>query len=186
MVQEEVEHHNLMVNIRNLARTAITARATNEDEKADIYEDFCLDLQNRAVGQIDRVIKQHMTDYSGARAQVLRARLLAIRRKVMADPFAAVAEEMEMEKHCWLLNAAQKTRFWLDRYDDLVVAWYWSFRGIMDIQAFLAHEPMIFPDAGDEQLGTKFSVVSKPSDRIDASLLKERECRARSPSQTTV
>jgi hypothetical protein len=45
---------------------------------------------------------------------------------------------------------------------------------------------MKFPDAGDEQLGTKFSVVSKPSDRIDASLLKERECRARSPSQTTV
>jgi hypothetical protein len=127
-----------------------------------------------------------MPEYKGARAQVLRARLLAIRGKIMTDPFTAVAEKMEMEKHYWLLNAAQKTRFWLDRYDDLVVAWYWSFRGIMDIQATLAHEPMKSPDVGDGQLGTEFSVVSKPSDRIDASLLKERECRARSPSQTTV
>jgi hypothetical protein len=120
-----------------------------------------------------------MTDYSGPRAQVLRARLLAIRGKIMADPLTAVAEKMEMEEHYWLLNAAQMTRFWLDRYEDLVVAWYWSFRDIMDIQATLAHEPMKFPDAGDEQLGTKFSVVSKPSNRIDASLLQQERVQGK-------
>jgi hypothetical protein len=32
MVQEEVQHHGLMVNIRNLARTAITARAAAEND----------------------------------------------------------------------------------------------------------------------------------------------------------
>jgi hypothetical protein len=60
MVQEEVEHHNLMVNIRNLARTAITARAAGEDDRADNYENFCFDLQKRAAEQIDRVIFQHI------------------------------------------------------------------------------------------------------------------------------
>jgi hypothetical protein len=60
MVQEEIEHHNLMVNIRNLARTAITARAAGEDDRADNYENFRLDIQKRAAKHIDRVISQHI------------------------------------------------------------------------------------------------------------------------------
>jgi hypothetical protein len=120
-----------------------------------------------------------MTKYKGARAQILLARLLAIRGKIMVDPFTAVAEKMEMGEHYWRPDAAQKTKFWLDRYDDLVVAWYWEYRGIMDIQATLAHKPMKSPDVGDGQLGTEFSVVSKPSDRIDASLLQRERVQGK-------
>ena len=67
-----------------------------------------------------------MIKYKGARAQVLRSRLRAIRSKVMVDLFTAVAEKMEMEEHYWLLDGKQKTTFWLGRYDELVLAWYWD------------------------------------------------------------
>jgi hypothetical protein len=60
----------------------------------------------------------------------------------MVDPFAAVAAKMDNEEHYYRLDPAQKSKFWLDRYDDLIVAWYWDFRGIMDIEATLASEPM--------------------------------------------
>ena len=44
----------------------------------------------------------------------------------MVDLFTAVAEKMEMEEHYWLLDGKQKTTFWLGRYDELVLAWYWE------------------------------------------------------------
>ena len=142
MVQEEVEHHDLMLNIRNMARVSITSRAAGDIEKANEYHDASLELRDRAAAQIDTVISKTMLEYSGARAQVLRSRLQVIRAKVMVDPFAAVAEAMDKEEPYYRLDPTQKSKFWLGRYDDLVLAWYWDFRGIMDIQATLASEPM--------------------------------------------
>jgi hypothetical protein len=78
MVQVEVEQHDLMVNIRNMARVSITSRAAGNIEKADEYNKAALEvleLCDRAAAQIDTVIGKIMLRFSGARAQVLRSRL---------------------------------------------------------------------------------------------------------------
>jgi hypothetical protein len=99
MVQEEVEHYDLMVNIRNLARVSLTSRAAGEVDKADEYRDASLELRDRALSHIDSVSHNHTKKYGGTRAQVLRSRLQAIRTKVHIDPFAAAALAPDIEEH---------------------------------------------------------------------------------------
>jgi hypothetical protein len=144
MVQEEVEHRSLMVDIRNLARVSITSRAAGNIDKANELKDESVDLRDRAIHQIDSVISKTMPNYqgAGARAQVLASRLKAIRRRVNVDQFAAAVLAPTTEEPYYRLDPAQKRVFWLSRYNELVVAWYWPYRGIMAIQATLAHEPM--------------------------------------------
>jgi hypothetical protein len=138
MIQEEVENYNLGVHIRSMARVAVASRAAGEIEKADEFQAASLELRDRAIAQIDRV--KYSRAYRGGHAQALTSRLKAVRNKIDVDPFVGLAPTVE--RVYFRLETEERRQFWLDRYDEHVVGWYWPYRGLIDIEATIAAEPM--------------------------------------------
>lgn len=138
MIQEEVENYNLGVHIRNMARVAVASRAAGEIEKADEFQAASLELRDRAIAQIDRV--RYSRAYCGGHAQALASRLKAIRNKIDVDPFINLSPTVE--RVYFRLETEERRQFWLDQYDEHVVGWYWPYRGLIDIEATIAVEPM--------------------------------------------
>lgn len=53
MIREEVEHFNLGVKIRTMARVSVIAQNAGRDVKATLFRVASLELRDRAVKQID-------------------------------------------------------------------------------------------------------------------------------------
>jgi hypothetical protein len=149
MVQENVERYDLGVNIRNLARTAMVLRLpiagesqekiTRREELANEYRAASFGLRDRAIAAINKGIADPTLE--GMRGQVLASRLMGIRTELAADPFdnpdASDKEPLYSE-----LTRNAKQNFWLGRYDENVVAWHWTLRGVVDIRETIKEEPM--------------------------------------------
>lgn len=140
MIQEEVEKYNLGVHIRNMARVAVASRAAGKIEKANKFQEASLELRDRAIAQIDRVIGERYQAYIGAHGRAFASRLRAIRNKTDVDPFIDLTPTAERVYS--RLETEERRQFWLDRYDEHVVGWYWLYRGLIDIEATIASEPM--------------------------------------------
>jgi hypothetical protein len=149
MVQENVERYDLGVNIRNLARTAMVLRLpiaggsqekiTSREELANEYRAASFGLRDRAIAAINKGIADPTLE--GMRGQVLASRLMGIRTELAADPFdnpdASDKEPLYSE-----LTRNAKQNFWLGRYDENVVAWHWTLRGVVEIRETIKEEPM--------------------------------------------
>jgi hypothetical protein len=149
MVQEAVESYDLGVHIRNLAKTATLcmqaipgetpAEMLDRQDIADEYQRAAFDLRDRALARLDILIADPTFINAAGAAQA--ARLEIIRDRFAADPFEGLDADDGMELPYSKLHNDVKKEFWLSRCDENVVAWYWQFRGVMDIRETVAHEP---------------------------------------------
>jgi len=148
MVHEAVQVHHLRGNTRNLARTAVLCRRpvrnetpaaiTRRQNIADEYESAAFDLRDRALARLDIMIADSKS--KGVDGAVRVARLQAVRAVVNTEPFLRLDAD-NLEIVYFKLNKTLKDTFWLARYDENVVTWYWAFRGVMDIRATISQEP---------------------------------------------
>lgn len=69
-------------------------------------------------------------------------RLKGVRVRFQADLFENLDIQQGMELHYSRLTKEERRAFWLARYESNVVAWYWAFRGVIDIRNTIAEEPM--------------------------------------------
>jgi hypothetical protein len=152
MVQENVESYDLGVNIRNLARTSVlyglmafpgeSQAATNRrHEIAAEYQSACYELRDRAIAHIDKHIADLATSCEGIAGLVQITRLESLRARFEANPFENL-DVLVLEVPYSRLTRNGKRKFWLARYDENIVAWYWDYRDLIDIRATIAEEPM--------------------------------------------
>jgi len=106
---------------------------------ADEYEAAAFDLRDRALARLDTMIAD--PKFKGVDGAVQVARLKAVRAVVNTDPFLRLDADY-LEIVYFKLNKTQKDTSWLAKYDESVVAWYWPFRGVMDIRATISREPL--------------------------------------------
>jgi hypothetical protein len=149
MVQEAVECHDLGVHIRNLAKTAALYRQAIPGETpaemlvrqniANEYQRAAFDLRDRALARLDILIAD--PTFINATGAAQAARLKIIRDHFAVDPFEGLNADDAMKLSYLKLHNNAKKEFWLSRYDENVVAWYWQFRGVMDILETITHEP---------------------------------------------
>jgi hypothetical protein len=133
MVQEAVECHDFGVHVRNLARTATLWRQAIPGETpaemlvrqdiANEYQRAALDLRDRALARLDILIADPTFINAAGGAQA--ARLKIIRDHFAVDPFEGLNADDDMELSYFKLHNNAKKEFWLSRYDENVVAWYW-------------------------------------------------------------
>jgi hypothetical protein len=154
MVKENVESFDLGVNIRNLARTAALCRITVPSESqaaigrrqdtASKYQVASYELRDRAIAHINEQIadlRRSTLNLSMAGA-VQISRLRSIRSRFQVDPFEDLDVQESSEVHYFERTQDERRALWLARYEMNVVAWYWAFRGVVDIQETIAEEPM--------------------------------------------
>lgn len=142
MVQEAVESHDLDVHIRNLARTSILCRRAVPGETATAvvwrekiateYQAASFDLRDRALVRLDSMII--------GKAAVQAERLKSSRERFAVDPFVGLDAD-GLELSYFKFDDTSRKALWLSCYDENVVAWYWQFRGVMDIRTTIAQEP---------------------------------------------
>lgn len=141
MIREEVEHYNLGVKIRTMARVSLIAQAAGRVEKATLFRVASLELRDRAVNQIDRRITQVLKKYPGMPGRVLRSRLNKRKVHVNVDPFRLLNPDL-LEPLYHRFQEPLKKEFWLNRYENNILAWLWPHRGVIDIHATLRGENM--------------------------------------------
>jgi len=151
MVQGNVEIHDLEVNIRNLARTAaICTVAVPSETQAAIdcrqeisakYQIAAYELRDRTVARINSQIAD-LPRLSGTAGVVQSWRLEHLRAHFQVDPFEGLDGTQAPELHYSELTKEDRRAFWLARYEENVVAWYWAFRGAINIRETIAEEPM--------------------------------------------
>jgi hypothetical protein len=152
MVQESVESYDLGVNIRDLARTAALCKVAvpgesqamidRRQEIAAEYQAASYELRDRAVAHINQQIADLPLvnmGFAGA-SQSWRLKRVCVRFQV--DPFENLDVQQGMELHYSERTKEDRRTFWLARYESNVVAWYWAFRGVVDIHETIAEEPM--------------------------------------------
>jgi len=152
MVQENVESYDLGVNIRNLARTAALCKVAvagesqamieRRQEIAAEYKTASYELRDRAVTHIDHQIANLPLINMGFAGASQYWRLKRVRVRFQADPFENLNVQQDMELHYSERTKEDRRAFWLARYEINVVAWYWAFRGVIDIHETIAEEPM--------------------------------------------
>jgi len=152
MIRDIVENYDLGVNLRNLARlTTYYERVPVGDEsqqerirRQDLaveYRTACLDLQSRTVESLTQHISEVREEGIAGLVQISRLQQLC--QLIQKDPFDFEGLDVDIkEEPYWRLVDEKKKQFWLDRYNENVVAWYWTFRGVIDIKATIAKEPM--------------------------------------------
>ena len=152
MVQENVESYDLGVNIRNLARTAALCRVAvpgesqaaidRRQEVAAEYEIASYELRDRAVAHINQQIANIPTLNVGLADTVQISRLEDIRASFQVDPFEDLDVQQGLELHYSECTKDERRTFWLARFERNVIAWYWAFRGIIDVHDTISEEPM--------------------------------------------
>jgi hypothetical protein len=141
MIREEVEHYNLGVNIRTMARISVIAQNASRDKKATLFRVASLELRNRAVKQIDHRITEVLNKYPDMAGRVLKWRLQQSKTHINVDPFHVLNENL-YEPLYHKMEEPQKVQFWLNRFANNVLGWLWPYRGVIDIFATLAIENM--------------------------------------------
>jgi hypothetical protein len=153
MVREAVEVHDLIATLRNVARVSVlckvTALAESPEQQArhkrmsDEYKTEVYSIRDRALARLD----QRMGEVEGGIPGAIQVkRLRGIRDRAGSDPFVGLevdleAGEVEEEPVYWELEMEARKQFWLERYDENIVAWYWEFRGVIDICETVSSEP---------------------------------------------
>jgi hypothetical protein len=127
MIREEVEHYNLGVKIRTMARISLIAHDAGRVEKATLFRVAALELRNRAVKQIDRRIEAALTKYPNMAGRVQRARLNERKVQIDVDPFFELDQNIH-EPVYHRQTEAQKQEFWASRWAAQRVAWLWPHR----------------------------------------------------------
>jgi hypothetical protein len=155
MVREAVEVHDLIATLRNMARVSILCKVTalaespeqqarrkrmSEEYKSEVYS-----IRDRALARLDQRMREVEGGIPGA-IQVKRLR--GIRDRVGSDPFVGLevdleAGEVEEEPVYWELEMEARKQFWLERYDENIVVWYWDVRGVIDICETVSSEPFM-------------------------------------------
>ncbi|KAM0696492.1 hypothetical protein Q7P36_003740 [Cladosporium allicinum] len=155
MVKEAAEVHDLHVTLRNMARVSILCRVAIPNDSpeqqarrtriADEWQRSVHSLRGRAITRLEEKMTQVEDGIPGA---IQTKRLRDIRDSLALDPFVGLefdvdadTDDAEEDPRYWELNMKDRKQFWLDRYDENVVAWYWEFRGIFDICASITSEP---------------------------------------------
>ena len=152
IVQENVQCYDLGVNIRNLARTAVLYKliASPDESQAAInrrktiavdYQTASYELRDRAIARIDEHIDELATSCAGIAGLVQITRLESLRARFEVDPFENLDLQF-LEPLYSRLTEFERRAFWLARYDENIVAWYWDCRDLIDIRATIAEEPM--------------------------------------------
>jgi hypothetical protein len=150
MVQETVESWNLGVSIKNLARIAVRARVpmAGEDQVAiarreniaNAYQAATFDIRSRAIAAINDAMSRVSSKYPGKRGQVLAIRLKAVRNKFSVHPFLRLNPNM-VEPLYFEQTRDAKRQFWLNRFNENAVAWFWDFCGVMNIRESIGQQP---------------------------------------------
>jgi hypothetical protein len=114
------------------------AAVNHRENIAAEHEAVAFGLRDRALARLDTMIADPKLKSVYVSVQV--GRLKTVRAVVNRDPFHRLDADY-MEVVYYKLSKTSKEAFWLARYDENVVAWYWAFPGVMDIRATLAGEP---------------------------------------------
>jgi hypothetical protein len=153
MVKEAVEVHDLHVTLRNMARVSVLCRVAIPDDIpeqqarrlriADEWHSSVHSTRGRAITRLEEKMAQVEKGIPGA---IQAKRLRGMRDRLAVDPFVGLEidvddDDAEEEPVYWELNKEDRKQFWLERYGENVVAWYWDFRGIFDICATVTSEP---------------------------------------------
>jgi hypothetical protein len=153
MVREAFEVHDLIATLRNVARVSVlckvTALAESPEQQArskrmsDEYKTEVYSIRDRALTRLDQRMTEVEEVIPGA-IQVKRPR--GIRDRIGSDPFVGLevdleADEVDEEPVYWELEMDARKQFWLERYDDNIVVWYWDVRGVIDICETVSSEP---------------------------------------------